>query len=110
MKTLAVLGAIALLAGGYRIVKDVILAPAEPPRPWKIVTLERFESPLQVDINRAPADSLELVPGIGPVLSARIIGYREKHGDFAAIDSLLNVPGIGRDKLNRIRRYITIYR
>jgi competence protein ComEA len=48
-----------------------------------------------VSINRATAEQLEELPGIGPALSARIIAYRDANGGFKAKEDLLNVSGIG---------------
>lgn len=48
-----------------------------------------------VSINRASAEQLEELPGIGPALSARIIAYRDANGGFKTKEDLLNVSGIG---------------
>jgi competence protein ComEA len=48
-----------------------------------------------ISINRATAEQLEDLPGIGPALSARIIAYRDANGGFKAKEDLLNVSGIG---------------
>lgn len=48
-----------------------------------------------ISINRATAEQLEELPGIGPALSSRIIAYRDANGGFKTKDDLLNVSGIG---------------
>lgn len=48
-----------------------------------------------VDINRATARQLEMLPDIGPVLAAKIIEYRRRHGGFRRVSELRAVPGIG---------------
>ena len=48
-----------------------------------------------ISINRATAQQLEELPGIGPALSARIIAYRDANGGFKKKEDLLNVSGIG---------------
>ena len=47
----------------------------------------------------------DLLPGIGPVLSARIDADRQKYGAFRSLDGLLRVPGIGPGKLALMKRY-----
>lgn len=52
-----------------------------------------------ININRADAETLTRIDGIGPALSERIIAYREEYGDFVSLDELLKVDGIGTKKL-----------
>lgn len=47
-----------------------------------------------VDLNTADAETLQILPGIGPAKAAAIIAYREEHGPFAALQDVANVPGI----------------
>lgn len=47
------------------------------------------------DLNRAPADTLVFLPGIGPALAARIVAEREAGGPFRDLDDLQRVRGIG---------------
>ncbi len=56
-----------------------------------------------LQLNSADYAELVRLPGIGPVLAGRIMDYRDRHGPFFTIDSLLNVPGIGKVKLEKIR-------
>jgi|Deesub1362A_J573_1020465.scaffolds.fasta_scaffold03600_1 competence protein ComEA len=63
---------------------------------------------LLIDINQAPAEELETLPGIGPVLAANIIEFRRRNGPFQTVDQLLDVPGIGPQKLEAIRPFVTI--
>ncbi|MEY4070688.1 MAG: hypothetical protein RL721_1302, partial [Candidatus Eisenbacteria bacterium] len=51
----------------------------------------------------ASAAELDALPGIGPVLAARIVAHRDRHGPFRSPDELLAVPGIGPRLLERIR-------
>lgn len=56
-----------------------------------------------VDLNRATANQLAELHGIGPVLADRIVAHREEHGPFETIEDLLDVPGIGEAKLALLR-------
>ncbi|MBJ6800659.1 ComEA family DNA-binding protein [Geomonas propionica] len=47
----------------------------------------------------------DLLPGIGPALSRRIVADRQENGAFGAVDGLLRVPGIEAGKLAAIRKY-----
>jgi competence protein ComEA len=59
-----------------------------------------------IDINRATAAELEDLPGVGPILAARIVAYRDLHGAFATVEDLLDVGGIGEAKLAAMRESI----
>lgn len=48
-----------------------------------------------VSLNTADAAALEELPGIGPVLAARIIADREANGPFASLEDLQRVSGVG---------------
>jgi len=61
-----------------------------------------------VALNSSGAAQLQELPGIGPVLAARIVAYREAHGPFRSADELLGVRGIGPRLLERIRPRIEL--
>ena len=61
-----------------------------------------------VDLNISPADSMELIPGIGPVLASRIIAYRDSAGRFEKKEDILMVHGIGDATYEKIKRYIKV--
>jgi competence protein ComEA len=54
-------------------------------------------------VNRAGADELERLPGIGPAKAEAIVRWREAHGRFRRLEDLLAVPGIGPATLERVR-------
>lgn len=53
-------------------------------------------------LNTGDADALDALPGIGTVLSERIVAYREEHGAFVYPEELRNVKGIGEKRLQAI--------
>ena len=59
-------------------------------------------------LNRASAKDLEALDGIGPVLAARIIAYRNANGPFLTLEGLLEVSGIGPAKLLQFKEKIRL--
>jgi len=61
-----------------------------------------------IDLNRAAAEELDALPGVGPATAAAIVAYRERSGPFASIDDLLKVPGIGPAKVEALRSLVKV--
>jgi competence ComEA-like helix-hairpin-helix protein len=61
-----------------------------------------------ININDAPAEVLEQLPGIGKVTSQKIIDYRKKHGSFRNIIQIKEVKGIGDAKFRKIKKFIIV--
>lgn len=62
----------------------------------------------QVDLNKAAWPEFAQIPGLGEVLSQRIVAYRDEHGLFAAIDDVQRIRGIGPKTLEALRPYLTL--
>jgi len=60
----------------------------------------------KVNVNTASAEELIQLPGIGEVLAARIVAYREEHGPFQSLDALKQVSGIGDKLVEKIRNLV----
>jgi len=75
-------------------------APADP-------SAGRIPGRFQTDplgfLSTAPADSLDLLPGIGPVLARRIVTDRNARGPFTAWTELDRVRGIGSTTVRRLQ-------
>ncbi len=54
------------------------------------------------DLNTASAEQLRQVPGVGPVLSARIVKFREALGGFQDASQLLDVYGLPPEVATRL--------
>ena len=67
------------------------------------VGVVRGDSLVRLDLNRASARELDSLPGVGPVLAARILDHRERYGAFREIDDLRAVRGIGPKLFSRIK-------
>ena len=61
-----------------------------------------------LNVNTASATDLETLSGIGEVLAATIVEYRDQNGPFASVDDLEDVSGIGPATLDEIRDQITV--
>ena len=61
-----------------------------------------------IDINRADAEQLTALPGIGEVLAGRIVAYREENGSFLSTQELQNGEGIGEKRREAILDLITV--
>ena len=65
-------------------------------------TVPRATLPPDSILNTGDAAALDALPGIGTVLSERIVAYREEHGAFVYPEELRNVKGIGEKRLQAI--------
>ena len=75
-------------------------ATAAPPAP--------VADPRPLDLNRASADEISRLPGVGPSLARRIVEERDRRGRFEASDNLRGILGIGPKKLAALLPLVTI--
>ena len=61
-----------------------------------------------ININTATAAELQSLPGIGQAKAQQIISFREANGNFASIEDLKKVSGIGDGIFNQINSLIKI--
>lgn len=83
-------------------------APAAPATPGPSGTAAAGAGAGLISLNAATAEQLETLPGIGPVLAANILAYRDQRGGFTSVDQLLEVSGIGEARLADIRDHVTL--
>ena len=62
----------------------------------------------KVNLNDADVEMLKSLPGIGDKRARDIVSYREANGDFASVDDLDGVDGIGPGIIESIRDLVTV--
>ncbi|GAA3286133.1 ComEA family DNA-binding protein [Nesterenkonia halobia] len=60
-----------------------------------------------IDLNRADAETLQGLTGIGPALAERILEHRETAGPFESLEDLAGVRGIGPATLEDLEGQVT---
>jgi comEA protein len=61
-----------------------------------------------ININTASSEELQQVPGIGPATAEKILQMRKSYGPFKSVDDLLAIKGLGRKRLDKMRKYLTV--
>lgn len=61
-----------------------------------------------INLNTAGIEQFMKLPGIGIKTAENIVRYRNEISGFAEIDQLIEVKGIGKVKLNNIRKYVFV--
>ncbi|MDW8362632.1 MAG: helix-hairpin-helix domain-containing protein [Myxococcales bacterium] len=69
---------------------------------------ERLVRGEPMDLNAACPDEIELLPGIGPTLAARIARERRDRGGFRSLEELEEIAGIGPRTLERMRPFLVV--
>jgi competence protein ComEA len=78
--------------------------PTTPPG----VAVPTVKAVSKVNLNRASADELQVLPGIGPVLAQRMVDWRKTHGRYRTVDDLQEVKGIGKKRLEQLRPLVMV--
>jgi comEA protein len=66
------------------------------------------KAPLKpVNLNSATSEELQEVPGIGPATADKILQMRKSYGPFKSVDDLVAIRGIGKKRLDKMRKYLT---
>ena len=94
--------AVLLLAAAASMV-PVLSRAAAPSPPASAVSVAD-----PIDVNRASAAELSLLPGVGPSLAAAIVADRESRGPFRRPQDIDRVRGIGPAILARILPHVTV--
>lgn len=62
----------------------------------------------KVDINKASAEELTTLNGVGESMAERIVAYRQENGLFGSAEEIKNVKGIGDKFFDNIKDSITV--
>jgi competence ComEA-like helix-hairpin-helix protein len=87
------LAAALLLAFGAAFLPAAVATTKKPP-------------PRPININSANSTELQQVPGIGPATADKILEMRKSYGAFKSVDDLLAIRGIGKKRLDKMRKYL----
>ncbi len=77
-------------------------------QPKAVLQMQEQPSAAAVNINKATAEDLDAIRGVGPVLADRIIKFREQNGAFKSVDDLTKVRGINGSKFQKIKDQVTV--
>jgi len=88
-----------LILSDYLLIKDFV---DSPPKEQKI------SAEIQININTADSILLKQLPGIGGILSKRIVKYRDLLGGFYAVNQLKEVYGLNEQTFQQIESKISI--
>ncbi len=64
--------------------------------------------PKAIDINSADSSAFEALPGIGPKLATRIIGFREKLGGFHSVMQVKETYGVHDSVFQKIKIFLRL--
>lgn len=62
----------------------------------------------RINVNTADVEQLATLPGIGPAYAKNIIEYRRQNGPFTTFEELINVEGIGKKRLAKLKPFIKL--
>ncbi len=80
-----------------------------PTKDEELIVLESSSSRSGViNINKATAELLQTIPGIGPATAEKIIEFRNNNGPFRSIEELMDVNGIGEKTFEKMKEKLCI--
>jgi len=90
------------------------IAPPPPPPPPPVLLSRGAPASrrgddvgIVVDLDRAGAEQIAALPGIGPSLARRIVQWRDSAGGLGSLEGLDCVSGVGPALIARVRAHVT---
>ena len=80
----------------------------QPLKSMDIITINLISEFPKVSINSANLDELCTLDGIKEKTAQKIIDYRNNNGPFQSLEELMEVPGIGEAKYNKLKDKICL--
>ena len=77
-------------------------------RPAELWPSSPSASQYLIDLNKAPREEIQQLPGIGPTLAKRIVDDRDQNGRFASLEDLERVHGIGPATVETLRNRVKV--
>jgi competence protein ComEA len=62
----------------------------------------------KINLNKADAEQLQVLPGVGKIKAARIVAWRDKHGSFKRIKDLRRVKGFGKKTVDKLEVHLAL--
>ena len=85
------------------------VAEVSAPVPVSAPAMMQAEQGERINLNTADAEMLQReLAGVGEAKAKAIVAYREANGEFASIDELLEVKGIGKAILEKNRDKVSL--
>jgi DNA uptake protein ComE-like DNA-binding protein len=82
-------------------------APPERPEYIRTTSSNQRKIAVKVELNSCDSAALEALPGFGPVLSARIIKYRNLLGGYYTVEQLREVYGMSPENFGLAKDFLT---
>jgi hypothetical protein len=108
LRFVSILAVLAVGLAAYSFVRSYSAPTLDTPSmPVILGDEEKYVGLFVLDPNTAPADSLELLPGVGRTLADRIVEYRSTKPFRNEID-ITEVKGIGPKMYERLKPYLKV--
>lgn len=88
--------------------RDETRRPSESSPPPGHVVRAEVNALRLLNLNYCTVTDLQTLPGIGKKTAKLIVSYRKTHGNFARVEDLLLVKGIGPKKFDAVKELVTV--